>query len=215
MATSWRVNYLRYKELFLNIVAQYQRKQSFKVFVELILTVSAITVFGVFALKPTVIAISGLLKEIDAKEQTLADMNTKIANIKTAQNIAQQNSANLALLETALPSAPEPHVLASQIEGALSTSGVAIQGLSIPEVQLVGTSKQAVKGTPVLELSLSIDGQFASIKSFLNLLENLRRPISIQTLNISQQNSSELFSGTSGDLNVSIGATSPYIKLEQ
>ena len=214
MATSWRANYQRYRELFLNVVAAYQKKQSFKVFVELLLTVAAVTVFSVFALKPTTIAISDLLKEIETKEQLIADMDTKIENVRRAQVVAQQNSQALALLDTALPGAPEPHLLASQIEGTLATSGVQILGISIPEVTLRGEDNRTVRGDPTLEVSLTVAGQFENIRAFLDLLENLRRPVNISSLNINQQNTTDLFTGTSAPLNVSVGATSPYIKNE-
>lgn len=213
MALGWRANYLRYKEVFLDVVSAYQKKQSFKVFIELLLTVVTVVVFSVFALKPTIIAISGLLKEIETKEELVVQMDTKIQNIRRAQTIAQQNQQNLNLLETALPENADPGQFVSQMEGALSTSGLAVLGLSIAETQLLGPPPKVVKDNPSLEFSINLSGSYADFKSFMKILENLRRPIEVQGVQLTQESTRDLFSGNAGQLILSVSATSPFVSL--
>lgn len=213
MALGWRANYLRYKEVFLDVVSAYQKKQSFKVFIELLLTVVTVVVFSVFALKPTIIAISGLLNEIETKEELVVQMDTKIQNIKRAQSTAQQNQQNLNLLDTALPDNADPGQFVSQMEGALSTSGLGVLGITIAETKLLGSPTIVANDNPGLEFSLNLRGSYTDFKSFMKTLENLRRPIEVQSVQLAQESTRDLFSGNSGQLILSVVATSPFVSL--
>ena len=53
----------RYLNFFLNIYSLYNEKVSLRKFVELLLTLGAIVVFSVFAIKPTSITIIGLPRQ--------------------------------------------------------------------------------------------------------------------------------------------------------
>jgi len=75
----------RYLNFFLNIYSLYNEKVSLRKFVELLLTLGAIVVFSVFAIKPTSITIIGLVREIDEKEKTIALLDQKIDNLRVGQ----------------------------------------------------------------------------------------------------------------------------------
>ncbi len=80
MALGWRKDYLRYRSYFLNVLNLYKRKEDLRMFLEIMLSLSAISFFSIFALRPTFLTIATLLKEINAKKGTIITMDTKIKN---------------------------------------------------------------------------------------------------------------------------------------
>jgi hypothetical protein len=115
MALGWRKDYLRYRSYFLNIVNVYKQRRDVKAFLELILTLVTISFFALFALKPTLLTIIELLREIEAKEETVEKMDTKIQNLQQAQTLYIQEAARIKLLETAIPDKPAPDLFVRQI----------------------------------------------------------------------------------------------------
>lgn len=217
MALGWRKNYYRYKGYFLNIYEVYKRRPDLKVFLELLLTLATISFFLVFALRPTVLAIVELTRDIRAKEETISKMDTKIQNLQTAQRNYVAQNANLELLETAIPNNPQPDLAVRQLEGLANNSGVAILGLNMGEAVLVGTLSDRQKKANDLEslpqdaagvaFSISVTGPYPSLQNFLSNLNNMRRPAKIDSLNI---NSSQIAGGAV--LVIIVNGRLPYIE---
>ena len=106
MALGWRKDYLRYRSYFLNIVGVYKQRKDLRMFLELLLTLVTVSFFAAFALRPTLLTIIELLKEIDTKEETLTKMSTKIQNLQQAQTLFLQEQSRISLLETTIPDTP-------------------------------------------------------------------------------------------------------------
>jgi Tfp pilus assembly protein PilO len=164
-----------------------------KAFLELILTLAAVSFFALFALKPTILTIIELLREIDTKEKTVEQMNTKIQNLQQAQTLYIQEEARISLLETAIPDNPAPDLFVRQIEGLATSYPVNLLGITIGEVTLLGEekiqkSKKGVSPLPEeskgISFSISIAGGYQGLVNFLSALEDMRRPVKIDALNI-------------------------------
>ena len=182
----WRTDYSQYRRYFFDIVSLYKRRQDLKAFLEILLSIGTITLFVGLAIRPTVVTISQLLTEIKNKEETIAQMDTKIKNLQIAQSLLTQNVNQIALLETAVPAKPIPEQELRQIEGLAKKSGVSILTLGSGEVALIGEASAAkvaaeLKALPekgkYFTITGSFTGDFSSLLSFLKDLENLRRPI--------------------------------------
>ena len=193
MALGWRKDYLRYRSYFLNIVNLYKRRQDLKAFLELILTLTTISFFALFALKPTLLTIIELLREIEKKEETVDKMNTKIQNLQQAQTLYIQEGVRIKLLETAVPDKPAPDLFVRQIEGLATSYPVNLLGITIGEVTLLGEEKEKrakdelqplPEGSKGIAFSISITGSYQEMVNFLSALEDTRRPVIIDALNI-------------------------------
>ncbi|MBU0572595.1 type 4a pilus biogenesis protein PilO [Patescibacteria group bacterium] len=193
MALGWRKDYLRYRSYFLNIVNIYKQRQDLKSFLELILTLVTISFFALFALKPTLLTIIELLKEIETKEETVDKMNTKIQNLQQAQTLYIQEGARIKLLETAIPDNPAPDLFVRQVEGLATSYPVNLLGITIGEITLLGDekekrSKDELQPLPEeskgITFSISIAGSYQGVVNFLSALEDMRRPVKIDALNI-------------------------------
>ncbi len=183
MALGWRKDYLRYKSYFLNVLNLYKRREGLRMFLEIILSLVTISFFSVFALRPTFLTISALLKEINTKKETVVKMDTKIKNLQTAQNVLRQESARIPILEFAIPQFPQPQNFAHQIEGVAATTQTQILGIRVDETSLKG--ELPAKDPGAMGFSVSTTGNFQNLFSFLKNLENLRSPIKVDILGMS------------------------------
>lgn len=194
MALGWRGAYLRYRDYFLNIINVYKQKQDVKMFLEILLSAGTISLFAVFAIKPTVVTIIDLVNQLQSRQQTLTQMNQKINDIQTAQALFNVNQTTIALVPEAVPTDPSPDGFARQIEGLSKKSSANLLGVSIGDVTLVGKPTQTVKqtdfaplpeGAKEVSFSISLEGDFTSLVTFVTSLQNLRRPVKVDVFNIS------------------------------
>jgi len=201
MALGWRKEYLRYREFFLNISALYRRNQDLRMFLEVLLSLGTISFFAFFALKPTLVTIVELYKNIQTKQDLVNKMDTKIQNISAAQSIFDSESARISLTESSVPELASPETFVRQIEGLAITNSVNLLGVSIGQVTLVGEEKKTStsetdiaplpEGARALTFSVSVNGSYPALARFLSELENLRRPIKIDNTGLTSAQTEE------------------------
>ena len=192
MASGWRESYYRYREFFLNITALYKQKADLRAFLEIVLSMTTVIVFLLFALKPTALTIISLLQEISEKRQTLAALTQKVSDLQTATTLLQKNQNYIPDIDNSVPDIPNPDVLSKQIEGLASQNSVTLLGISVNQVTLVGTTPtRKISGlTPLpnnaneMPFSLSVEGSYSSLLGFISSFENLRIAVKIDSLAI-------------------------------
>jgi Tfp pilus assembly protein PilO len=159
----------------------------------LILSLSAIVIFSVFAIRPTIITVSELNKEIKGKEETVAKLKEKIKNLQTASMNLQKEAGRLSLITQAVPVLASPEILVKQIETLASQEGVIILRFSASDVLLVGKKEDIKKSKDFVSLSgdadelpfsISVTGPYQNLFSFLKSVENLRRPVKVDSFSI-------------------------------
>ena len=218
MALGWRKDYARYKGFFLNIVDFYKQKKDLLMFLEILLSMATIAIFSVFAIKPTAITIIELMKEIKSKEEELARMDNKLADLKNAQANYSKEAERIQLLDTAVPLNPAPVTFFRQIQGISSNDSANLESASIDEVVLVGDVKvkkskgeqeSLPSGAEGISFYFDFKANFSALQSILSDLEYLRRPIRIDTLKISKQKIEDL---TTDILDFTISGQAPYFR---
>lgn len=194
MALGWRGQYFRYREYFLNILDLYKRRADLRAFVEVILSISTITIFLIFALKPTALTIISLVKEINEKRSTLESLNQKIGNLATAQEVYAQNKNLIPGVDAAVSAKPEPDTLSRQVIGLAAKNSVNVLGLSISRVTLIGKETSTRKVTEFkplpgdaheMPVSINVQGDYTAILAFIADLENLKIVTKIDIVSIS------------------------------
>lgn len=193
MATGWKSSYFRYRELFLNVSELYKKRADLRSFLEIVLSIAAVIIFSIFAIKPTALTIINLLQQIKVEKQTIADLNKKINSLQLANSLLIQNEGRLESINIAVPSAPAPDVFAKQIQGLSVRDGVTLSGISIDNIVLLGTPKSIKTSGDLKPLpekanemifSINVKGNFPNIDMFIKDLENLRVVMSIDSLTI-------------------------------
>lgn len=192
MALGWRGSYTRYKEFFLNITALYKKRAELRAFLEIILSLSTITIFLLFALKPTAVTVVDLLQQIKEKRTTLAGLTQKVSDLQKAASLLQKNQASIQNINIAVSSLPKPSVLSAQVLGLSAKDAVEVLGFSINQIALVGPSvtKTSSDYKPLpgdakeMPFSISIRGPYSNLMAFIKDFENLRIIIKIDSMSI-------------------------------
>lgn len=183
MALGWRGQYNRYKDFFLNVANFYKQRTDLRIFLEIILSLSTVIIFLVFALKPTALTIISLLQEIKGKEETIVVLDKKLSDLNRASDVFADNQAAVVDIETAVATSPHPDLIIQQVQGLAVKNSVDILGASIGQVIIIGTapakkSSSDVKplpgGAKEMPISINIRGNYPNLITFLKDFENLR-----------------------------------------
>lgn len=200
MATGWRGQYYRYKDFFLNILSLYKKRKDLRAFLELILSLSTMIIFIVFALKPTILTIVSLYKEINEKRSTLSSLNQKITDLQTASNVFAQNQNFIPNVDAAVFGNPEPDTVSKQFLGLASKNGVSLLGISIGQTIIIGKStavgatsdiKPLPENAQSMPISISVRGNYSNLLGFVKDFENLRIPVKVDSLSVSSSQTQE------------------------
>lgn len=215
----WRENYTRYRSIFLHLIDSYRKKASVKTFLELLLTLSTITIFTIFALKPTASAIIDLTKEIKTKKEIIAKMDTKIKNLVEAQKTLSSERGKLQILNSAIPSKPYPAKAIGQFSGLSSKKGLVLKTAFIDETFLKGGQKKKKSSSKDEEklpenidsfsLSLGFEGEFQQLVEILKTIENMRRPIKLDSVSLIKKKNKD---GISNVVDLNITGRIPFLK---
>lgn len=215
MGPAWRRNYIRYKRLFLNFFSTYKDRQDVKMFLEVLLSLATISLFSIAALRPTIITITELIKEIETKKEIVEKMDNKIETLTQAQSLYDQEISRIRLLETSIPDEPHPDAFLRQLEGLLAKHSNSPNSINLKETVLLGAS--APKGlakageeqvvAEEIPFSINTTADYQLLYSFLYDIEKLRRPISFITVNLNTVETTETKS-----LILSIEGLTPFMK---
>lgn len=192
MASGWRSSYYRYKQLFLNVSASYKKRADLRAFLEIVLSLIAVIIFIVFALKPTALTIISLVQQIKEERKVLTLLTQKVNDLQKASTLLTQNQMFLDNINLAISTTPSPDIFAKQILGLSNKNGVELMALTVNEVTLIGPTKKVISGEtePLpenaneIEYSISIKGNYVNISTFLKDVENLRAISKIDNLTI-------------------------------
>lgn len=189
MAINLGSSHHQYQRYFTSITALYQKKQ-YRVYASLILSLFAIAFFAFFAIRPTVVTIASLVKEIEDKEIVAQKLEEKINALSKARSEYANISADLPLIEDALPQKTKPSLFVRQVETLASQNGVALQSIQIGQAPLLGEKEKTSPGSEVkikepglspIKFNFSVSGGYQSLKSFLKDLEALRRLVTFSS----------------------------------
>lgn len=222
MAINWKENYQKYKYIVSKNYESYKKREDVRSYLELVLDLTAISVFSIFAIRPTAITIIELNKEIKAREETVQKMNQKIENLQVAQRLIEENKDPLSLLDKAIPREPEAEDFIHTLGGIAALDNLAVRNISTNNITIIGEARKTdadksklnlPEGTNIIPFSASFTGKFTDLNEFIRKLENFLRPLAFEQLEIKSKRKEE---GEGEeiknlDLNVVIGA--PYYQL--
>ncbi len=204
--TKWQQNYEVYKKYLRNVATLYKTRQDLKMFIELLLSMATVIIFGLFAIKPTLVTIAKLYRQMTEKEETIKTMDQKISNLIKAKELYDSQTQNINLLNEAVPAEPEVHKFIRQIEGLSQKNGVNLTELSISDATIVGTEDtqeeldddlviipENAQNIPVI---IGATGDYSSLFSFISDLQILKRPIFFDISLVSISNEETAFSLT-------------------
>lgn len=161
-----------------------------------------LSVFGWYAIKPTIQTILYLRREIKDKTEVDKKMNEKIYALIEANNAYENSQTLLSVLSEAIPTSPEALDLVSQMNALAASKNVVISSLKMSDIPLASPSgssqtKNAERFTK-LPIDIDVEGSYLAIVSFLRELISLRRIVTLEVLNFSSIKPIILFASESG-----------------
>ncbi len=168
------------KKEFYSLVKN-QGRQKIITYLYVIFSLVAVTVFGLFAINPTLATISELHKEKDDGEFTLNQLRAKNQTLQKLGVQYQQIEVDLDKVFTAIPSSPKIPELIRKIEILANRNNLAISSLNTGAIELFPTSRT---GTPLFSYTVNVSstGTESSINAFVQELINLDRTLTIERL---------------------------------
>lgn len=188
MAVGKQRGHLRYRRYVAGIGHLYQKKQA-RVYTGIILSIFAIAFFGFFAIRPTLVTISGLIKEINDKKELVAQMDQKINALAKAQTNYAQIEDDLFLIDESLPHDPQLSVLIKQLESLARLSSVTLESVRFEKTNLQGESEK--EEVQEIKFNFALSGDYPNLKQFLNSLDTLRRVVQVESFGFSSKTKEE------------------------
>lgn len=171
----------------LTVLNQFYEQPVARTSFELLISVAVILFFAVFAIRPTLLTMSDLIKEIEDKRKLDQALNQKIAALSTAQSEYVQLEERLMILDEAIPSNPDLIDTLKILEKIASDRGLVISTLRVsdiptqPEDDVAFTDLERQN----LLMSLTVTGDYPTIREFVEDLRQSRRTFIVESVTFS------------------------------
>lgn len=156
---------------------------------ELFLSVAVIVFFAVFAIRPTLLTMSDLIKEIEDKRKLAVQLTQKSAALTAAQSNFSAVAERTAVLDEALPRGVDLVYVLKVLEKIASDQQLTITTmtvLSIPPDPPVSVSITQLE-RQTMSIQLVVTGSYESIRTFAEELRNSRRSFVIERITFSTE----------------------------
>jgi Tfp pilus assembly protein PilO len=151
----------------------------------LVLTLIALSFFGLFAINPTLSTIAKLKKEIIDNKFVDTQLQQKITNI----SILQQNYSNiendLNFVTDAVPLTAEPALLMADLQALGQRENISLSNIQISEVE-VAKKTEGTNNYNSFNFTFSVQGSLENVLSFISGLTKMQRSISLESISLSQ-----------------------------
>ncbi len=170
-----------------------------------ILSLILMIVLLIFALRPTLVTISGLLGQIKSQQETADKLEAKINSVQRAISELDGVEDQLYLLEEAIPTKYDWNSLTNSLQQAATESGITLESLIVNKIPLEAGETGAIKnqipsqlpqGIIPVRFSLSGSGSYQQIQDLVVDLYRIRRLISITEVQIQKEKNKDGFGMT-------------------
>lgn len=149
------------------------------------LSLFSLSFFGLFAIRPTLITATTLIKNVVDLKKLNLDYENKISSIIRAQSEYEQIRYDLPLIDKALPSSSQFNKLAVSVEKFAKQENINLIQFQIDPVPI---SKPKISNKlQSFDFSLNGNGTYSSVSLFLQHLLNWQRLATINTLEMSKE----------------------------
>jgi Tfp pilus assembly protein PilO len=180
-----RPRHRHYQRYFSKIKNFYSQKKV-QVYSQIILSLFTVSFFTFFAIRPTLVTIAKLIKDVEDKKIVVNKLDQKIQALNLAQAEYHLISDKIYLLNQALPANADLAQLIRQVETLAQRDQVKIKSTNFEAAVLkdntAGTKSTATaKKDKLKEISfnLVVAGDYPSLKKFFDDLAQLRRLVFI------------------------------------
>ncbi len=166
----------------LTTLSAFYEKPIAKASIELFLSVAAVLFFAIFAIRPTLITMSDLVKEIEDKRELDKKLSQKIAALSSAQSEYLKLESRLQVLDISIPTNPNVIETLKIIERLASEQKITINSLNINDVPKDVASDISFDKLERrnLKFNVTVGGEFPAIRAFIASLMTSQRSFLIE-----------------------------------
>ena len=184
MIFDYRKQYQEYRQYISSIVEK-ARTPATRVSLAVVGTIAFAGFLAVFALKPTLITVAGLWKEINTEKEIIVGLDKKLQLLQTARQNYEQASSQFYLLDRALPVTIEIENMANDLEFLASENS--LNALEFKEGNfwlLSPPADSSLANIFEVNISMSVGGQESQIRNFVGNLEKMGRMVKIKSISV-------------------------------
>ncbi|MBW7943995.1 type 4a pilus biogenesis protein PilO [Patescibacteria group bacterium] len=168
------------------MLLQFYDRPIAKVSLELFFTISAVIIFAVFAIRPTLQTMGTLIKELEDKRALNQRLAQKVAALSTAQTQYEAVRERISLLDEAIPPTPQFEKALLIIEKLASESQLTIINLQAKEVPKEPDPAEDVpfeqKERATRSIVLTVTGDYPTIRQLIENIQAQRRVLIVDTV---------------------------------
>ncbi|RJQ35882.1 hypothetical protein C4559_05990 [Candidatus Microgenomates bacterium] len=175
-----------YNKDYLKLLPDFKEERT-QAFTTIALTLAAISIFGVFAISPTLSTIGNLKKQLDDNLFVEKKLEEKIANLSVLQLKYSLIEKDIPLILSLLPQKPNIPFFLGQLQSIAKSSNLNVTRIQSSQVDLTKPKDVLDKYS---SFAFSLDGEASSymeITDFLSKLLNFDRIITIDMLSINNK----------------------------
>lgn len=188
MAYNYKTELERYRRYYRSLGPIFRQPKA-ETYTMIIFSFLTVSLFGWYAIRPTVQTILYLKREIRDKTEVSKKMDEKINALIEAQARYEEITPYLPIVEDALPKVPDAMPLIVQFKNLALESGAVLTSVQLSTVPLLGkeASGSADKNPDpqkTFDFAISIQGPYQALNTFLEGLKIIRRVVSFEALSI-------------------------------
>lgn len=189
------------QEQLTTVLLDFYQKPIARVSIELILSVLVVILFAIFAIRPTLMTMAELVKEIEDKKELSEQMNLKLASLATAQEQYALHQSQFYLLEEAIPrrldvvkSLKKLEKLAGEEQLVINMMSVSAMPELVKEESLSNDFKDYQR--EFLPINVEVIGSYLQIREFVEKIMNIRQVVIVDQVIVERMTETDNLSAT-------------------
>lgn len=162
------------------------QKEKTKNITTFVLTLVTLSLFGLFAISPTLSTIAQLKKQLEDSELVDQKLDQKITNLGLLQKQYTLIEKDIPSILSAIPQNPKTSILVGQLQSLAQNSAVEVTRIQVFQVEINPSSNSFS-----FVFSMDIEGSSANVTNFLISLKNFDRIITIDNISTNKQDIKE------------------------
>lgn len=167
---------------YLELMPNFKEKKT-QAFTTIALTLISLSIFGFFAINPTLSTIGKLKRELSDSEFVNKKLEQKIINLGILQNKYNLLQNDIPFPIRAIPQNPSVPTLIGQIQSLAIENNVTIKRIQAFQVELGSKSKKPDKNAS-FNFSLQAQGGYDNLSSFISSLVNFERIVTLDAISL-------------------------------
>src|SRR3989344_1764555 len=162
----------------------------------LVFSLIAVTIFTLYALRPTIQTIVSLNKSISQQKETLVQIKNKINNLTQGRSNYENLSPGVReKLTQIIPNNPSLPGLINQLNISAAISEASLSGLQFESIELENSNKPLNKKPEIKEVvfTLTARGDYSKLVQFLEELQKMNRLVSVTWVTFNKPQDSAIF----------------------